>query len=170
LRIGRHKANISRSEPNVWLKLIRFFLPFRLRIQPHRLGFLWKPHYPSGKSHGASTACYMRRPASGPLADQYPATCLQVPVWCSGENPQPEAVYVFITVVPMMKLFAWGEGDSGGHVLRETTGRSLCGLGCPSRTSERGGESDCVKEGGGGEGERERERALGVRLRHIPRH
>ena len=81
LRIGRHKANISRSEPNVWLKLIRFFLPFRLRIQPHRLGFLWKPHYPSGKSHGASTACYMRRPASGPLADQYPATCLQVPVW-----------------------------------------------------------------------------------------
>jgi hypothetical protein len=25
---------------------------------------------------------------------------------------------------------------------------------CPSRTSERGGEGDCVKEGGGGEGER----------------
>ena len=32
----------------------------------------------------------------------------------------------------------------------------------PSRTSKRGGEGDCVKEGGGGEGERERERALGV--------
>jgi hypothetical protein len=33
-------------------------------------------------------------------------------------------------------------------VLRETTSRGLCGLGCPSRTSERGGEGDCVKEGG----------------------
>jgi hypothetical protein len=37
-------------------------------------------------------------------------------------------------------------------VLRETTSRGLCGLGCPSRTSERGGEGDCVKEGGGEEG------------------
>jgi hypothetical protein len=34
-------------------------------------------------------------------------------------------------------------------VLRETTIRGLCGLVCPSRTSERGGEGDCVKEGGG---------------------
>jgi hypothetical protein len=33
-------------------------------------------------------------------------------------------------------------------VLRETTSRGLCGLVCPSRTSERGGEGDCVKEGG----------------------
>jgi hypothetical protein len=32
-------------------------------------------------------------------------------------------------------------------VLRETTSRGLCGLVCPSRTSERGGEGDCVKEG-----------------------
>ena len=31
------------------------------------------------------------------------------------------------------------------------------GLVCPSRTSDRGGEGDCVKEGGGGEGERKRE-------------
>ena len=30
-----------------------------------------------------------------------------------------------------------------------------------SRTSERAGEGDCVKEGEGEEGERERERALG---------
>jgi hypothetical protein len=30
-----------------------------------------------------------------------------------------------------LKLFAWGEGDSGGHVLRETTSRGLCGLVCP---------------------------------------
>jgi hypothetical protein len=41
-----------------------------------------------------------------------------------------------------------GGGDMGGHVLREMTSRGLCGLGCPSRTSERGGEGDCVKEGG----------------------
>ncbi len=44
-------------------------------------------------------------------------------------------------------------------MLRETTSRGLCGLVCPSRTSERGGEGYCVKEGGGEEGERERERA-----------
>jgi hypothetical protein len=50
-------------------------------------------------------------------------------------------------------------------VLRETTSRGLCGLGCPSRTSERGGEGDCVKEGGGEEGKCERERAL-ERLRY----
>jgi hypothetical protein len=29
-----------------------------------------------------------------------------------------------------------GGGDIGGHVLRETTSRGLCGLVCPSRTSE----------------------------------
>ena len=61
-------------------------------------------------------------------------------------------VCVFITAVPITKLFAWGEGDSGGHVLRETTSRGMCGLVCPSRTSERGGEGHCVKEGGGEEG------------------
>ena len=33
-------------------------------------------------------------------------------------------------------------------MLRETTRPGLCGLVCPSRTSERGGEGDCVKEGG----------------------
>jgi hypothetical protein len=38
----------------------------------------------------------------------------------------------------LQKLFACGGGESGGHVLRETTSRGLCGLGlvCPSRTSE----------------------------------
>ena len=80
-------------------------------------------------------------------------------------------VCVFITAVPLIKLFAWGEGDSGGHVLRETTSRGLCGLEVwPSRTSERGGEGDCVKEGGEGEGDRERERALGLLLCHSPGH
>jgi hypothetical protein len=69
-------------------------------------------------------------------------------------------VCVFITAVPITKLFACGEGNSGGHVLRETTSRGLSGLVCPSRTCERGGEGDCVKEGRGGEGGREKERAL----------
>ncbi len=31
-----------------------------------------------------------------------------------------------------------GRGDSGGHVLRETTSPGLCGLVCPSRTSNAG--------------------------------
>ena len=52
-------------------------------------------------------------------------------------------------------------------MLRETTSRGLCGLVCPSRTSERGGEGYCLKEGWGEEGERERERALKVRLLYI---
>ena len=66
-------------------------------------------------------------------------------------------VCVFITAVPIIKLFTKGEGDSGGHVLRETTSRGLCGLVCPSRTSERGGEGECLKEGEGGEEESARE-------------
>jgi hypothetical protein len=78
---------------------------------------------------------------------------------------------VFITAVPSIKLFAWGQGDSGGHMLREMTSRGLCGLVCPSRTRERAGGRDCVKEGGGEEGEREsRERALGLLLCHSSRH
>jgi hypothetical protein len=44
--------------------------------------------------------------------------------------------------------------------------KCLCGLVCPSRTSERGGEGDYVKGGGGEEGERERERAREVRLHY----
>jgi hypothetical protein len=50
-----------------------------------------------------------------------------------------EPVPVNVTAGPITKLFAWGGEDSGGHVLRETTSRGLCGLVCPSRTSERGG-------------------------------
>jgi hypothetical protein len=46
-------------------------------------------------------------------------------------------VCVFITAGPITKLFAWGEGDSGGHVLRETTSRGRSGLVCPSRTGIR---------------------------------
>ena len=73
---------------------------------------------------------------------------------------------VFITAGPSTKLFACVWGDIGGHVLRETTSRGLCGLVCPSRSSERKGEGYCVKEGGGEEGEHERERAVKIRLRY----
>jgi hypothetical protein len=61
-------------------------------------------------------------------------------------------------------------GDIWGQVLRETTSRGLCGLVCSSRTSERGGEGDCVKEGGGEEGKCERERALDRLLCYSPGH
>jgi hypothetical protein len=45
---------------------------------------------------------------------------------------------VFITAVPITKLFAGGGGvESGGHVLRETTSRGQCELICPSRTGTR---------------------------------
>ncbi len=73
---------------------------------------------------------------------------------------------VFITACTHYKAVrVCGGGNNGGHVLRETTSRGLFGLVCPSRTSERGGEGYCVKEGGGA-GERERERAVKVRLRY----
>ena len=71
-------------------------------------------------------------------------------------------VYYCSTYYNAVRVCVGGEG--GGHVLRDTTSRGLCGLVCPSRTSERGGEGYCVKEGGGEEGERERERAGEVRL------
>ena len=45
---------------------------------------------------------------------------------------------MFITAVPITKLFADGKGENGGHVLRETTSRGQRELVCPSRTNERG--------------------------------
>jgi hypothetical protein len=68
---------------------------------------------------------------------------------CDTRDHEPRPVCVFITAGPSTKLFACGGGNIGGHVLRETTSRGLCGLVCPWRTSERGGEGDCVKECGG---------------------
>jgi hypothetical protein len=49
-------------------------------------------------------------------------------------------VFVFITAGPSTKMFTWGVGDMGGHVLRETTSRGLCGLVCPSRTGDEVGD------------------------------
>ena len=68
------------------------------------------------------------------------------------ERVRKEMCVCFITAGPITKLCAWGEEESGGHVLRETTSRGLCGLVCPSRTSESEGEGYCVK-GGWREGE-----------------
>jgi hypothetical protein len=59
-------------------------------------------------------------------------------------------VYYFSTYYKAVRV--GGGGNNGGHVLRETTSRGLCGLVCPSRTSELGGEGYCVKEGGEEEG------------------
>ena len=75
---------------------------------------------------------------------------------------------MFITTVPITKLFAGEGGDveSGGHVLRETTSRGQCELVGPSRTNERWGEGYCVQGGGEEEGERERECAGRVRLHY----
>ena len=55
-----------------------------------------------------------------------------------GSTPHSVCVCVFITAVPITKLFAWG--DSAGLVLRETMSRGLSGLVCPSRPSEPSGE------------------------------
>jgi hypothetical protein len=56
-------------------------------------------------------------------------------------------VCVFFTAVSITKLFAWGEGDSGGHVLRETTSRGLCGLVCPSRGRRRAAREGACRGG-----------------------
>ena len=62
----------------------------------------------------------------------------------------PERECVCLLLQDLVQSCLRGGGDIGGHVLRETTSRGLCGLVCPSRTSERGGEGDCVRGGGGG--------------------
>jgi hypothetical protein len=65
------------------------------------------------------------------------------PVACTHTNKNQKMPKQILTNTgPSTKLFAWGGGDIGGHVLRETTSRGLCGLVCPSRISERGGR--CV--------------------------
>jgi hypothetical protein len=75
-------------------------------------------------------------------------------------GPHPRRCVCLLLQDLVQRCLHGGGGDMGGHVLRETTSRGLCGLVCPSRISERGGEGDCMKEGGGGEGKCERERAL----------
>ena len=56
------------------------------------------------------------RAAAGALASSWKA-CLCM-FWASRKVVYSCSTYLDI---PIRKLFAWGEGDSGGHVLRETT-------------------------------------------------
>jgi hypothetical protein len=64
-------------------------------------------------------------------------------------------VCVFITAVPITKLFAGCGGGTVEDMCYERRRAEACVEVCPSRTSECGGEGYCVKEGGGREGERE---------------
>jgi hypothetical protein len=85
------------------------------------------------------------------------------PVWTS--QPEDVCVYYCSTYSKAVRAVL---GRVGGReivedICYERRHAGLCGLVCPSRTSERGGEGDCVKEGGGEEGKLlkcERERAL----------
>jgi hypothetical protein len=119
-----------------------------------------------GSAARATAASITRKVDTGTTAGEgKSATVARSTRWASPSARSAQirgavSVCVFITAGPSTKLFTWGGGDMGGHVLRETTSRGLCGLVCPSRTSERGGEGDCVKGGGGEEGKCERERAL----------
>ena len=123
--------------------------------QHPRRGTRNAPRRPRPETMRASRRCRAGRGGGhGHWHAPRPGDNLEDPVWWS--------VCVFITAVPITKLFAWGEGDSGGQVLRETTSRGLCGLVCPSRRL-------CERRRGEG-GERERERALGLLLCHSHRH
>jgi hypothetical protein len=59
------------------------------------------------------------------------AVGLSLPPVSGTRASSPRPVCVFITAGPSTKLFTWGGWDMGGHVLRETTSRGLCGLVCP---------------------------------------
>ena len=66
------------------------------------------------------------------------ATALNMEV----DSRQVVVVYYSITYFKAVRV---GEGDSGRHVLRDTTSRGCCELVCPSRTSERGGTREHLR-------------------------
>ena len=74
----------------------------------------------------------------------------------TGSSPQPPLVTynlrVYYCRTYYIAVCGGLEGDSEGHVLWGTTSRDICGLVCPSHTSEREGKGYCVK-GGWREGE-----------------
>jgi hypothetical protein len=51
-----------------------------------------------------------------PILQKEDAKIRRACVWRCEETRSPRRC-VFITAVPNKKLFAWGEGDCGGHVL-----------------------------------------------------
>ena len=77
-------------------------------------------------------------------------------------GPVENEVCMYLLLQYLLQSCSRGGRGIVEDMLRYMTSRGLCGLLCPSHTSERGGEGDCVKEGGGEEGERERERAGGA--------
>jgi hypothetical protein len=84
-------------------------------------------------AHFAASLCGERFWAPGQVDDE-PAfffyllrMTTKAGVWpkcCWREESDERCVCVFITAGPSTKLFTWG---GGGHVLRETTSRGLCG-------------------------------------------
>jgi hypothetical protein len=58
--------------------------------------------------------------AAPPLSHALPLCRRVIRHWChkwDHEGEQAGKLLLFITAVPNTKLFAWGEEDSGGHVL-----------------------------------------------------
>jgi hypothetical protein len=65
-------------------------------------------------------ACVREEDAGGREAGAHSATPTYT-VRRDSPAREPMCVCVFITAGPSTKLFTWGGGDMGGHVLRETT-------------------------------------------------
>jgi hypothetical protein len=128
-----------------------------VRIPPIRVMF-WGPH--TGAAGPAAILCMRQfgsqdllfapqRVRIGSLGNQG-TVCNRYPRGMSippAHNRSPPCIVIIqytayrVVALPPLRSGAfrqWG-GDMGGHVLRETTSRGLCGLDCPSRTSERGG-------------------------------
>jgi len=73
-----------------------------------------------------------------------PLVVLQAPLLFLFGLAQRGLPCVCLLLSTYYKAVRVGEGDSGGHVLRETTSRGLSGLVYPSRTSERRGPTRSV--------------------------
>jgi len=111
---------------------------------------------PAGQEMAQSTSA--RRPVNGPrgsvlavCARLYPQLEAAVREGVVGSRALgtsslisgPVCACVYYCRTYYKAVHVCGGGDSGGHVLRETTSRDLCGLVCPSRTVL------CVSRGAG---------------------
>jgi hypothetical protein len=108
----------------IWLLAIRKsnFRTIWFEIGNHR-GY-WTP---SGQTRREETPGFSRSPNLRVFAEDLPSVCVCVYSLSHGycSTYYPLHACVFITAVPVTKLFAWGEQDSGGHVLWETASRGL---------------------------------------------
>jgi hypothetical protein len=108
---------------------------------------------PEALSHGAviqvCVGClFLRSPSRGLTVWVYYRVCVY---YCS-YSAVPISVCLLLLQSCSRGGRAQGQWRTVEDMRRETTSRGLCGLVCASRTSDRGGEGDCVKEGGGEEG------------------